>query len=807
MSARLEIELKLNGPQRHAMQAALAARRRSIFLGFGRGVGKSWALRHVWYLLVARFDGRIRTEALSPFRGVRITALMPTLKQFKDVHLANLQSELGAGGEFEWLNGRVDRQTGHVRFPGGSTIRPFPASEYNARTSRGLRTDVLSVDEIDDVAAGVYDAVAVPWLSEPWSLGLELLSGTPTRGRHGLWWRSLQAGKLGRKLRRGLISPEDALALPEAQAVLDVFLELGEKDWPAELPRDPQEAALQVLRNNFAYHATYRDAPETVSPLAVARAKQTTNPATFRREWEADPDAGEGLVYPFDEAFHVREPPDLNSFREFIAGMDHGWVDPGVILVAGVTGHGEDSVLWILDESYESEVPNRVWDERAVAFAQQYRGLVFWPDPSRPDRSNDLRQRGLTVQKPDNDILNGIARVADLLFIRPTESGTRFARMYVSPKCKNLIREFGLYRRKKLPNGDFDEMPEDKNNHCLEAGTLVATARGQVAIEEVTTGDRVLTRQGWRSVQWSGKTFESAPLWTIETTVGTVTGTPDHRVWTDDRGWIRLDALRYGDTLVSWENTAHPSPCDTTARSSGATRTRPIPTLATTGGRSADGTCTACSGRTASAKSPKVTTSTTGTETRPTTPSKTSNASPALTISRITGATLRTSSALVGERAWIASAHLLQLGTPHPRARSGTARTASKCSEICLSAHASANSAELSSPRRSPAERGSAATTAERRVDAAPVPTTKSEAAASAAEPLRSTGTSAPKLVPARVLASRSAERSAAVYDLTVEGEHEFFANGVLVHNSLDSARYLTVGRFGIASIRTVTGR
>ena len=29
------------------------------------------------------------------------------------------------------------------------------------------------------------------------------------------------------------------------------------------------------------------------------------------------------------------------------------------------------------------------------------------------------------------------------------------------------------------------------------------------------------------------------------------------------------------------------------------------------------------------------------------------------------------------------------------------------------------------------------------------------------------------------------------VYDLTVEGEHEFFANGVLVHNSLDATRYV----------------
>lgn len=32
------------------------------------------------------------------------------------------------------------------------------------------------------------------------------------------------------------------------------------------------------------------------------------------------------------------------------------------------------------------------------------------------------------------------------------------------------------------------------------------------------------------------------------------------------------------------------------------------------------------------------------------------------------------------------------------------------------------------------------------------------------------------------------------VYDLTIEGEHEYFANGVLVHNCIDAARYYVLG-------------
>ena len=43
-----------------------------------------------------------------------------------------------------------------------------------------------------------------------------------------------------------------------------------------------------------------------------------------------------------------------------------------------------------------------------------------------------------------------------------------------------------------------------------------------------------------------------------------------------------------------------------------------------------------------------------------------------------------------------------------------------------------------------------------------------------------------------RVLRVDQLQQSAQdVFDLTVDGAHEFFANGILVHNSCDAARYL----------------
>jgi hypothetical protein len=486
VSARLEVSVRQNTPQRLAMSAlfgegGVVQRNRTVFVGWGRGVGKSHWRRQVWYSLVALHDFKLRTEALEPFRGVRITSLAPTLKQWKEINWGGIEEELSPAGKWGFLRGKLDRQTGHIKFPGGSVVRPFPASEYNARTARGMRTDVLDADELDDIDAGVYDGVAVPWLSEPWSLAIQLLSGTPTRGRHGLWWRSLQAGKLGERIRNGSIRREDALETESGRAILSVFEQLPDDEWPPTLPRDPAEATLAVLAGFFAFHATYRDAPETVSALAVARARATTPDATFKREWLADPDAGEGLVYPFDEKFHIRDAPPLESFREFVVGGDHGWVDPGVLLLGGVRGHGEDAELWILDERYKTETPNHIWD----GWAREWKFAKFWCDPSRPDRINDYRSQGCDCGDTDNDIFAGISRVADLLFVRQRESmgsafqplSERVARLYVSPKCKNTIAEFGKYRRKKLPDGTFDDQPEDKWNHAMDALRYMAIGR------------------------------------------------------------------------------------------------------------------------------------------------------------------------------------------------------------------------------------------------------------------------------------------------------------------------------------------
>lgn len=442
-----QIEFRLNAPQRRAFNALHGKRRRTVVLAWGRGVGKSYFVRQIWWKLVQEHEHRFRADAEKPFRGVRIIVLMPTLKQFKDVHLAGIISELS--DEWSHLGGKVDKQNGQIDFPGGSWIKPFPASDYNSKTARGMRCDVICADECDDITREVYDSVAIPWLSEPWSLGIQLNGGTPRRGRHGLLFRQFDNGRRGKRLRLG----ETVAGLTAEQR--------------------------QQFQKIFSFHATYRNAPENVSADAAAEAKATSLPSVFAREWECDFDAGEGLVYggAYDERFHVRKPPENPVWTEVLIGCDHGYEDPGVFLLIGVLGSGRDAVSWVISEIYEQHRTEDWWKAQLKTWIAKYPSAKFYGDPSMPARIEAYRRDcRAKVQDVDNSIEDGVAVVADRFLIREKHDQEgrlieRSARLYISPSCTNLIRELGVYKRRTDPR-DPDRYTDDivdRDNHTADA--------------------------------------------------------------------------------------------------------------------------------------------------------------------------------------------------------------------------------------------------------------------------------------------------------------------------------------------------
>jgi predicted phage terminase large subunit-like protein len=105
-----------------------------------------------------------------------------------------------------------------------------------------------------------------------------------------------------------------------------------------------------------------------------------------------------------------------------------------------------------------------------------------------------------------------------------------------------------LQEHEQFPLGEHDDQ-------CLVAGTLVWTERGDVPIEDVEAGDRVMTRRGWRTVLSAGMTNAYTPVFTVEfdggpsltATAGpSLTATAGHPVFVHGAGWTPVEQLAAG---------------------------------------------------------------------------------------------------------------------------------------------------------------------------------------------------------------------------------------------------------------------
>lgn len=419
------MDLTLNGPQWQAFEAMRPGA--TVVMPWSRGTGKSWFQRNWFWTQVAKYDGK-RTVADHEKTGVRGVFLMDTLKHFRDVHAREMLVELE--GPWSFLGGKVNKSTLCVEFPGGSWLQPFPAAEHTSKAGRGIRCDVALLDECDDILESVLASVAIPWFSAVWSLRMLMLAGTPRKGRAGLLYRMHEHG----------------------------------------LSDAPDFAHVHT------FPATYRDCPETVDPRAVEKARNEMPPSVFRREWECDFDAAEGLVYEmWSDAFHVRRPEPGTVFSRCVVGVDWGYRDPAVILVIGISGHGQDATAYVLSEYCRKGAVLADLVAEAQRIRQDFPTAHWFADPSQPASIETLkRDAGVYIDKADNKIDQGVACVSDLLFVRSFEadgSTEKSARLYVAPECKNLREEFVNYRRKPLKSNpdDYGDEIIDKSNHCLDA--------------------------------------------------------------------------------------------------------------------------------------------------------------------------------------------------------------------------------------------------------------------------------------------------------------------------------------------------
>lgn len=310
------------------------------------------------------------------------------------------------------------------------------------------------------------------WLGEMFSIrehrSENKLVVTDKTGRENTYYlfggRDESSGSLIQGITLAGVLLDEAALMPKSfvQQACARCSEAGSKLWFNCNPEGPEhwlykEWILKAAEKNMLHlHFTMDDNPAL--PESIRRRYEALYTGVFYRrfilgQWCM----AEGLVYDFDPAIHVSEPE--KPVGRYYISVDYGTRNPFSAGLWQVTGgkayrireyyhDGRGCGQMLTDEQYCDEL-----EKLADGFPVE---LVII-DPSAASLIAALRRRGrFSVRKARNEVLPGIRLVASLL-----QAGI----LQVSPRCKDTIREFGLYRWED--KGEKDTVVKE-NDHAMD---------------------------------------------------------------------------------------------------------------------------------------------------------------------------------------------------------------------------------------------------------------------------------------------------------------------------------------------------
>jgi terminase large subunit-like protein len=201
----------------------------------------------------------------------------------------------------------------------------------------------------------------------------------------------------------------------------------------------------------------------------------------FNQEWLAQFTNPTQLVYGkfsrdvhiFGSGYEIEEMPDTGTF---CLTMDFGMTDPTAALFVNIDFQGN---WWIFDEVYQSDLhlDQLVYVLRDKMGDRHFTRIIG--DGAARFELESLRKRRFRIsggKKGADSIFNGIKEVQSLLEIR---EGTGKPKLYIHASCKNTIREFDSYSWIRDAFGELTNVPEDKNNHAMDAIRYLALDKSQ----------------------------------------------------------------------------------------------------------------------------------------------------------------------------------------------------------------------------------------------------------------------------------------------------------------------------------------
>jgi hypothetical protein len=279
----------------------------------------------------------------------------------------------------------------------------------------------------------------------------------------------------------------------------------------------------------------------------------------------------------WDEAVHVIDPQPVTGDWVIWASLDYGFGHPLAFGVFGLDPAGDthlmaewggrktlipDHVTGVLGQLQRLGLrPERVRHVSAGHDAWATRGgddaeaiADKWAKAVRAQVGYDA----LPLVRAVVDRVNGAQAIQEGLGLPQGDparnQGPRRPSLYVWRGCTETIRTMPRMVTDPRNPEDVKKINADAQGRggddCFIAGTMITTARGDIPIEHIASGDMLLTRGGYRPVVavWNSRRNADVVTATLSNGV-TLTATPNHRIWTPQNGWKRIDTLRYGDII------------------------------------------------------------------------------------------------------------------------------------------------------------------------------------------------------------------------------------------------------------------
>jgi phage terminase large subunit-like protein len=243
-----------------------------------------------------------------------------------------------------------------------------------------------------------------------------------------------------------------------------------------------------------------------------------------------------------DEA--IIKPEDIHYYDEFPKG------------IAAIKGHGIDLAIsqkegadftaiasgevFYVDHAPKIYIRPKPYNQHVTfhSFLQKVRSMPGELGGANLFFVEDVAYQKAAIQEMERALLPVIP-------MKP--QGDKRARLQVvAPYIKNGTVLFPRAGCEELLGQMFNLGVESHDDMCLDGDTEVLTERGNVPIRDVRPGDRVMTRKGYKRVLWAGMTG----IQPVITRFG-LTGTPDHPVITP-RGVIPLANMRESDMIYVW---------------------------------------------------------------------------------------------------------------------------------------------------------------------------------------------------------------------------------------------------------------